>query len=132
MAITKTGSIIIITKENELPSYIDTGELIQAKTSSNILQNIFFKNSPMHDGAVIITRDLIMAAKCILPITENETFPSHLGMRHRAAVGITENTDCLAIIVSEERGKISFANKGKLEIDLNPKQLQEKLQAELL
>ena len=86
----------------------------------------------MHDGAVIITRDLIMAAKCILPITENETFPSHLGMRHRAAVGITENTDCLAIIVSEERGKISFANKGKLEIDLNPKQLQEKLQAELL
>jgi uncharacterized protein (TIGR00159 family) len=131
MAITKTGAIIIITKENELPSYIDTGELIQAKTSSNILQNIFFKNSPMHDGAVIITGDLVMAAKCILPITENEAFPSHLGMRHRAAVGITENTDCLAIIVSEERGKISFANKGELEIDLNAEQLIEKLQAEL-
>ena len=131
MAKTKTGAIIIITKENELPSYIDTGELIQAKTSSNILQNIFFKNSPMHDGAVIITGDLVMAAKCILPITENEAFPSYLGMRHRAAVGITENSDCLAIIVSEERGKISFVNKGELEIDLNTDQLQEKLQTEL-
>ena len=82
---------------------IDTGELIQAKTSSNILQNIFFKNSPMHDGAVIIIGDPIMAAKCILPITENEAFPSHLGMRHRAAVGITENSDCLAISIGRKR-----------------------------
>ena len=131
MASTKTGAIIIITKENSLSSYIDTGELIQAKSSSNLIQNIFFKNSPMHDGAVIITGDKVMAARCILPVIENEAFPSHLGMRHRAAAGITENTDCIAIIVSEERGKISIAKKGELEIDLNSEQLKDTLQEEL-
>ncbi len=131
MASSMTGAIIIISKENSLSSYIDTGELIQAKTSSSLLQNIFFKNSPMHDGAVIITGDKLMAARCVLPVIENDSFPSHLGMRHRAAAGITENTDCLAIIVSEERGKISIAKKGKLEIDLNSGQLKERLQEEL-
>lgn len=131
MASSKTGAIIIITKENSLSSYIDTGELIQAKSSSSLIQNIFFKNSPMHDGAVIITGDKVMAARCILPVIENEAFPSHLGMRHRAAAGITENTDCLAIIVSEERGKISIAKKGELEIDLSPEQLKDTLQDEL-
>ena len=131
MAGSMTGAIIIITKQNSLSSYIDTGELIQAKTSTSLLQNIFFKNSPMHDGAVIITGNEIMAARCILPVIENDTFPSHLGMRHRAAAGITENTDCLAIIVSEERGKISIAKKGVLEIDLSSEQLKERLQKEL-
>lgn len=131
MASTMTGAIIIVTKENSLSSYIDTGELIQAKTSSSLLQNIFFKNSPMHDGAVIITGDKVMAARCVLPVTENESFPTHLGMRHRAAAGITENADCLAIIVSEERGKMSFAKKGELEIDLSAEQLKERLQEEL-
>ena len=131
MASNMTGAIIIITKENSLSSYIDTGELIQAKNSSSLLQNIFFKNSPMHDGAVIITGNKLMAARCILPVIENDTFPSHLGMRHRAAAGITENTDCLAIIVSEERGKISIAKNGKLEIDLSSEQLKERLQEEL-
>ena len=131
MASNMTGAIIIITKENSLSSYIDTGELIQAKTSSSLLQNIFFKNSPMHDGAVIITGNKLMAARCILPVIENDTFPSHLGMRHRAAAGITENTDCLAIIVSEERGKISIAKNGKLEIDLSSEQLKGRLQEEL-
>ena len=131
MASSMTGAIIIITKENSLSSYIDTGELIQAKTSTSLLQNIFFKNSPMHDGAVIITGEKVMAARCILPVIENDAFPSHLGMRHRAAAGITENTDCLAIIVSEERGKISIAKKGELEINLSSEQLKEKLQEEL-
>ena len=131
MASSKTGAIIIITKENSLSSYIDTGELIQAKSSSSLIQNIFFKNSPMHDGAVIITGDIVMAARCILPVIENEAFPSHLGMRHRAAAGITENTDCLAIIISEERGKISIAKKGELEIDLSSEQLKDTLQEEL-
>tara|TARA_B100000900_G_C20580642_1_gene717374 strand:+ start:1593 stop:2363 length:771 start_codon:yes stop_codon:yes gene_type:complete len=131
MAGSMTGAIIIITKENSLSSYIDTGELIQAKTSTSLLQNIFFKNSPMHDGAVIITGEKVMAARCVLPVIENDAFPSHLGMRHRAAAGITENTDCLAIIVSEERGKISIAKKGELEIDLSSEQLKERLQEEL-
>ena len=131
MASNMTGAIIIITKENSLSPYIDTGELIQAKNSSSLLQNIFFKNSPMHDGAVIITGNKLMAARCILPVIENDTFPSHLGMRHRAAAGITENTDCIAIIVSEERGKISIAKNGKLEIDLSSEQLKGRLQEEL-
>ena len=131
MANSMTGAIIIITKENSLSSYIDTGELIQGKTSTSLLQNIFFKNSPMHDGAVIITGNKLMAARCILPVIENDAFPSHLGMRHRAGAGITENTDCLAIIVSEERGKISFAKNGKLEIDLSSEQLKVRLQEEL-
>lgn len=131
MAKTKTGAIIVVTRENGLPNYIETGDLINAKTSSVFLQSIFFKNSPLHDGAVIITGDTIKAARCVLPTIENDSFPSNLGMRHRAAAGITENTDSLAIIVSEERGKISIAQNGKLEISLSAEQLKEFLQKEL-
>ena len=131
MAKTKTGAIIVITRENGLPNYIETGEIINAKTSNIFLQSIFFKNSPLHDGAVIITGDTIKAARCVLPTIENDSFPSNLGMRHRAAAGITENTDSIAIVVSEERGKISVAHKGQLEISLSADQLKEFLQREL-
>ena len=131
MANTKTGAILVITRENGLPNYIETGELINAKTSSIFLQSIFFKNSPLHDGAVIITGDNIKAARCVLPTIENDSFPSNLGMRHRAAAGITENTDSIAVVVSEERGKISIAQNGKLEISLSAEQLKEFLQKEL-
>lgn len=131
MAKTKTGAIIVITRENGLPNYIETGEIINAKTSNIFLQSIFFKNSPLHDGAVIITGDTIKAARCVLPTVENDSFPSNLGMRHRAAAGITENTDSIAIVVSEERGKISVAHKGQLEISLSADQLKEFLQKEL-
>ena len=131
MAKTKTGAIIVITRENGLPNYIETGEIINAKTSNIFLQSIFFKNSPLHDGAVIITGDTIKAARCVLPTIENDSFPSNLGMRHRAAAGITENTDSIAIVVSEERGKISVAHKGQLEISLSADQLKEFLQKEL-
>jgi diadenylate cyclase len=131
MAKTKTGAIIVVTRENGLPNYIETGEIINAKTSSIFLQSIFFKNSPLHDGAVIITGDIIKAARCVLPTTENDSFPSNLGMRHRAAAGISENTDCISIIVSEERGKISVSQNGELEISLSAEQLKEFLQKEL-
>ena len=131
MAKTKTGAIIVITRENNLPNYIETGEIINATTSNMFLQSIFFKNSPLHDGAVIITGDTIKAARCVLPTIENDSFPSNLGMRHRAAAGITENTDSLAVVVSEEKGKISVAHKGKLEISLSTDQLKEFLQKEL-
>lgn len=131
MASTFTGAIIVVTKENALSNFIDTGEKINAKTSSSMLQSIFFKNSPMHDGAVIISGSQIMAARCVLPVLENDSFPTHLGMRHRAAAGVTESTDCIAIIVSEERGKISIAKAGKLEISLSPEQLQERLEESL-
>ena len=131
MAKTKTGAIIVITRENNLPNYIETGEIINATTSNMFLQSIFFKNSPLHDGAVIITGDTIKAARCVLPTIENDSFPSNLGMRHRAAAGITENTDSIAVVVSEEKGKISVAHKGKLEISLSTDQLKEFLQKEL-
>ena len=131
MASTFTGAIIVVTKENALSNFIDTGEKINAKTSSSMLQSIFFKNSPMHDGAVIISGSQIMAARYVLPVLENDSFPTQLGMRHRAAAGVTESTDCIAIIVSEERGKISIAKGGKLEISLSPEQLQERLEESL-
>ena len=131
MAKTKTGAIIVITRENNLPNYIETGEIINATTSNMFLQSIFFKNSPLHDGAVIITGDTIKAARCVLPTIENDSFPSNLGMMHRAAAGITENTDCIGVVVSEEKGKISVAHKGKLEISLSTDQLKEFLQKEL-
>lgn len=131
MASTKTGAIIVITKENNLKNFIETGESINATTSSIFLQSIFFKNSPLHDGAVIITGDQVMAARCVLPVIENDSFPNNLGMRHRAAAGITENSDCIAIIVSEEKGKISIAKNGKLEISLSPKQLKDVLKENL-
>jgi uncharacterized protein (TIGR00159 family) len=129
MAASSTGAIIVITRENNLSNYIETGEIINAKSSSIFLQSVFFKNSPLHDGAVIMTGDKIMAARCVLPVIENDSFPNNLGMRHRAAAGITETTDSIAIIVSEERGKISVAKEGKLEISLSPKQLKEMLKA---
>ena len=131
MASTKTGAIIVITKENNLKNFIESGESIKATTSSIFLQSIFFKNSPLHDGAVIITGDQVMAARCVLPVIENDSFPNNLGMRHRAAAGITENSDCIAIIVSEEKGKISIARNGKLEISLSPKQLKDVLKENL-
>ncbi|MGC6470954.1 MAG: diadenylate cyclase CdaA [Flavobacteriales bacterium] len=131
MAKTKTGSIIVITRENGLPNYIETGEKMNSQTSSILLQSIFFKNSPLHDGAVIITGSQVMAARCVLPTIENDSFPSNLGMRHRAAAGVSENTDCIAIVVSEERGKISVALKGQLEISLSREQLKDFLQREL-
>ena len=131
MAQSFTGAIIVITKENNLGSYIETGEIIKAKTTSIFLQSVFFKNSPLHDGAVIITGDQVMAARCVLPVIENDSFPNNLGMRHRAAAGITESTDSIAIIVSEERGKISVAMEGKLEISLTIEQLKVLLQENL-
>lgn len=131
MANTKTGAIIVITRENSLSNYIESGEKIDARTSTIFLKSIFFKNSPFHDGAVIITGENVMAARCILPVLESDEFPSNLGMRHRAAAGITEGTDAIAIIVSEERGKISVAKEGILEISLNADQLKEFLSKEL-
>jgi uncharacterized protein (TIGR00159 family) len=132
MASSHTGAILVITRENNLMNYIETGESIKATTSSIFLQSIFFKNSPLHDGAVIITGDQVMAARCVLPVIENDSFPNNLGMRHRASAGITENTDCIAIVVSEERGKISIARNGKLEISLTPEQLKEELEEILI
>ena len=88
-----------------------------------MLENIFFKNSPLHDGAVIIKNNRIIAARCVLPVTEKENFPAHFGMRHRAAVGITENTDALAISVSEQTGAVSFTMHSEITPNINKQTL---------
>jgi len=131
MSETRTGALIILATGSDLNFYIKTGEQLDAKISANTLESIFYKNSPLHDGAVIISGGKIRAARCVLPITEREDFPSHLGMRHRAAAGITENSDALAIIVSEQTGEISFAKGGHLENGIRPEKLKHRIESEM-
>jgi len=110
----KQGGLIILTRKNELKQYVNTGEVIDAQLSAPLIENIFHGQGPLHDGAVIVTQNKIVAAACILPVSGNTEIPKRLGLRHRAAVGITEVSDAIAIIVSEESGKISYALEGKL------------------
>ncbi len=114
MGKTKTGALIVIAGNSELTDQIITGEKLNAKISSILIRTIFFKNSPLHDGAVVIKGNKILAAGCILPLTQKE-LDKALGLRHRAAVGITESTDAICIVVSEERGSISVAKKGEIK-----------------
>ncbi len=130
MSESKTGAIIILTKNNDLKFYANTGDAIDAKVSVRIIESIFYKNSPLHDGAVIISNNKITGARCVLPVTEDSDFPAHLGMRHRAAVGITENTDAIALIVSEQTAEISFSKQGNLIHTLTPQRLRELLEKE--
>ena len=128
----KTGALIIITKENNLEYYLETGEMIDAKVSEELLESIFFTNSPLHDGAVIITNNKIVAARCVLPVSENPVFPAHLGLRHRAALGITEHSDAIAIVVSEQTGRISWFKDSNMKRNIKPVQLKEYLAKEFL
>lgn len=114
MAKTKTGALIVVAGNNELAEQANTGEEINARISSSLIRTIFFKNSPLHDGAIIIRDNKIVAAGCILPLTQ-KPMDKMLGLRHRAALGLTENTDAMTIIVSEERGTISVAQKGEIK-----------------
>ena len=114
MAKSKTGALIVVAGNSELTDQIITGEKLNAKISSILIRTIFFKNSPLHDGAVVIKGNKIAAAGCILPLTQKE-LDKALGLRHRAAVGITEITDAICIIVSEERGSISVAKGGEIK-----------------
>jgi diadenylate cyclase len=123
MADTRTGALIIITQRNELAQYIATGQAVDAKVSEVLLEALFFKNSPLHDGAVIVTGDNIRAARCILPVSNKATIPPSYGLRHRAAVGITEKSDAIAIVVSEERGEIAYAVEGILHAQVSPSDL---------
>lgn len=123
MAETRTGALIVITRQHELNSYVATGQIVDAKVSEVMLETIFFKNSPLHDGAVIIVGDNIRAARCILPISNKPGIPSYYGLRHRAAAGITEKSDSIAIIVSEQRGKICYSIDGHLYGEVSPSEL---------
>ena len=123
MAKTKTGALIVIARKVNLLPFIEQGERIDALISASLIKNIFFKNSPLHDGAMVIADDRIAAARCVLPSTEREV-PMEFGMRHRAALGASEITDALEIVVSEERGTISIARKGHISRDISPAHLQ--------
>jgi len=118
MSSIRTGALLIISRNTKLGSYENTGELMNAKLTSSLLESIFFKNSPLHDGAVIINQNKIAAARCILPVSESVSLPMHMGLRHRAAATLTEMTDAIAIVVSEETGKITYFKQGRLtELD---------------
>jgi uncharacterized protein (TIGR00159 family) len=127
MAKSKTGALVVIARKSELTVYAETGDSLNAETSSRLIESIFNKDSPLHDGALIISGDRIVAARCVLPISENLNLPPNYGLRHRAALGISENTDALTIIVSEQTGKISLAESGKLLTDIGVKELMSKL-----
>ena len=112
MAEQKTGALIVLRHKNPLQDIMDSGDTLDADIRSSLIENIFFKNSPLHDGAVIIGGNRILAARCTLPITERTDIPSKYGMRHKAAVGISERSDADVIVVSEQRGTISFVRDG--------------------
>jgi len=127
MSASRTGALIIIAKINPLNDIIATGEQIDAFVSRELLENIFFKNSPLHDGAVIINKHRIVAARCILPVSKSIALPSDIGLRHRSAVGITAETDAVAVIVSEQTGQISVSVQGQLQRNISPTVLKQML-----
>ena len=130
MSKSKTGALIVIARNSALQLYAETGEIINANTTTALIECVFFKNNPLHDGAIIIIGDKIFASKCMLPMSQNMDMPSKLGMRHRAGLGMTEHNDSLVIIVSEETGYVSIAEYGKLIINVTLKELLKKLDRE--
>lgn len=126
----KVGALIVIERNVGLSEVIHSGDIINADINQRLIENIFFKNSPLHDGAMIISHKRIRAAGCILPVSHDADIPKALGLRHRAALGISQKTDCLAIIVSEETGGISTARDGQLHLRLTPEELERSLTKE--
>ncbi len=124
---TNTGALIVFSKSSELKFYAESGDLIDAVISKRLLLSIFNKYSPLHDGAVIIHQSKIKAARCILPVTEQENLPAQFGLRHRAAIGMTEITDTLVIVVSEETGQMSVVKNGRIFHNLSSQELRKKI-----
>jgi len=131
MGSTKTGALIVIERNNNLDFLVETGDEMRIKVTQPILESIFFKNSPLHDGAIIISNNIIKATRVILPVNNEKNIPSRFGLRHRAAIGITEKTDALAIVVSEETGQISYVNNGEFVIYTDTQDLIEKIKLDL-
>lgn len=124
----KTGALIVIRKKSNLDMYAETGDVLNAETSSRLFSSIFNKTSPLHDGAVIVENDKVKAARVILPVTDQQDLPPEYGLRHRAGLGISEVTDSLVVIVSEETGQISLSENGILQKNISPKVLKQKLE----
>ena len=115
MAETKTGALIVLAHSSALEVVAETGDRIDSLVNRRLIETIFFKNTPLHDGAMLIFGEKIIAARCTLPISESPSIPAHYGMRHRAAIGITEQSDASVIVVSEQRGEISFVTNGEIK-----------------
>lgn len=124
---TNTGVLIFFSK-TELPAILKTGTLVDAKLSRKLLETIFYKNAPLHDGAVVVFEDRILGASCILPLSESSNLPPELGLRHRAALGASESGDGLALVISEQNGSISYAFEGKLYHNVTFSELRMKLE----
>ena len=127
MSKSKTGALIVIQRQMPLDDYEHTGDMIEANINTRLIENIFFKNSPLHDGALIIAGDKVMSAGCILPVSHDTSLPRYLGLRHRSALGIAQATDAIAAVVSEETGNISYAHKGELHQKLSSTDLENAL-----
>ncbi|NVO18237.1 MAG: TIGR00159 family protein [Bacteroidetes bacterium] len=127
MSMTMTGALIVVSRKNDLSEFTDTGMALDSQISDQLIESIFFKNNPLHDGAVIIAANRLKAARCILPVSAGSNLPSEFGLRHRSAIGITEKTDAIAIIVSEQTGKISYCKDGHITLDVKASGLKSAL-----
>ena len=131
MSRNRVGALLVVERATPLDDIMETGERIDARINQRLIENIFFKNSPLHDGALVISKHRLEAAGCILPVSHNHDIPKSLGLRHRAALGITQSSDALSIVVSEETGRISVAMRGELQLRLSAEQLESILTKEM-
>jgi len=124
LSIRSEGALIVLERKDDLNNHALTGEIIDANINSRLIENLFFKNSPLHDGAMIIREERIHAVSCILPVSKKQQIPKRLGLRHRSAIAISEQSDAIGIVVSEETGKISYTFGGKLTQNVKPEELE--------
>ena len=127
MSKSKTGAIIVLQKNNSLDFTLNESNFTQIKLTPQVLESIFFKNSPLHDGAILIENNQIIATRVILPVSDSPNVPSRYGLRHRAALGISEKTDSLVIVISEQTGKLVYVKNGEFIKIKSPEELKEKL-----
>lgn len=132
MSAGNVGALIVIGRKSSLDLFTEGGEILRAQISAELLETIFFKNTPLHDGAVLIEGGVILAARCPLPVTEQVSLPPRFGMRHRAAVGMSEHTDALIVVVSEESGLITVVNSGEVREGISPNELRNILLMEMI
>ena len=124
---TRTGALIVFSRESDLKFYVETGDPLDAEVSKRLLLSIFNKNSPLHDGAAIIFKGRVKAARCVLPVSENDHLPAHFGLRHRSAIGMSEITDSLVMAISEETGRLILARNGKYLRGMKLRQVEQKI-----
>ncbi len=124
---TRTGALIVFSRESDLKFYVETGDPLDAEVSKRLLLSIFNKNSPLHDGAAIIYKGRVKAARCVLPVSENDHLPPHFGLRHRSAIGMSEVTDSLVMAISEETGRLILARNGQYLRGMKLRQVEQKI-----